>query len=268
MIIALRTLQLKVPPKEMFMQWSAHMTYISLGIYFLGLYREPIFYLTCLAICGIMELFASFYRSQYKAITLPITGFISAGTFFLFVESPFIQIYIMGAVLAILSKYLIRYNGKHVFNPGNIAILLTIILLPQYAVSVPGQWGGEIWLIILVGLIGMLVSSIAGRILLSVSYIGAFILFSCVRAYYFDISPFFLAGTVIGVPGMIYAFHFITDPVTTPNTRKSQILFGVAIAGLDVYLRYIEVLYAPLIACAVITAMRPIINEIQIALKK
>lgn len=252
--------RVEIPPNEQFLQWLAHIVYIFAGIFFLSLYRMPTHYLICLAICGVVELGASYIRSEGRSLKIPITGFISAGTFFMFTESLHAQVYIIGSLVAVFSKYFIRYNGKHVFNPGNIAVLAVVTLLPQYAVSVPGQWGGDWWFILLVGVIGAAVSIRAKRIWVAIAYAVSFVIFSSLRGFIFDVSPIFLAGSVIGVPSMIYLFHMITDPATSPRRQKYQILFGASLGLLDVFLRFKEIIYAPIIALAAITALMPLIH--------
>lgn len=256
----MRSLQIRVPAKEQFFQWFCHMSYIFLGISFLNLYREPSHYFICLAVCGAVELVVGYFRSEKKSLTIPITGFISAGTFFMFIESTYAEIYFFGSLAAVLSKYIFRYNGRHVFNPGNFAVLFVVIMFPQYAVSVPGQWGGELWLIGIVAVLGAIVSIWAKRIMVSVAYLVGFILLSTVRGFVFDISPVFLFGSVIGVPSMIYLFHMITDPATSPEKIKNQIAFGLIIAFIDVILRHLEVLYASVIALILVTAFRPLMS--------
>jgi len=48
----------------------------------------------------------------------------------------------LGGCLAIASKFLLRVQGKHLFNPTNFGILAALMLTPDGWVS-PGQWGEE-----------------------------------------------------------------------------------------------------------------------------
>ncbi|MEZ5421308.1 MAG: hypothetical protein R2708_28765, partial [Vicinamibacterales bacterium] len=45
-----------------------------------------------------------------------------------------------GAAIAVASKFLVRVNGKHVFNPTNGA-LVALLLVTDAAWVSPGQWG-------------------------------------------------------------------------------------------------------------------------------
>ena len=46
----------------------------------------------------------------------------------------------LAAVVTIAGKFLIRVNGKHIFNPTNGGIVAMLLLTNQVWVS-PGQWG-------------------------------------------------------------------------------------------------------------------------------
>src|SRR5262249_18132916 len=50
------------------------------------------------------------------------------------------ELAVSAAVVAIASKFLIRIDGKHLFNPTNGAIVAMLLLTNQVWVS-PGQWG-------------------------------------------------------------------------------------------------------------------------------
>src|SRR5262244_206431 len=47
------------------------------------------------------------------------------------------------AVLAMSSKFVLRINGKHIYNPANLGVVAGISLLPGTWVSA-GQWGSDL----------------------------------------------------------------------------------------------------------------------------
>src|SRR5262245_4655649 len=55
---------------------------------------------------------------------------------------------VIAAAASILSKFLFQYRGKHFFNPSNFGIILVLILTSDAWVS-PGQWGNELWFVLL-----------------------------------------------------------------------------------------------------------------------
>ena len=56
----------------------------------------------------------------------------------------------LSAVLAIASKFVIRYKNKHVFNPANFGIILTLLLTKNAWID-SGQWGHSYLLVVLLG---------------------------------------------------------------------------------------------------------------------
>ena len=54
------------------------------------------------------------------------------------------QTMILAGSLAIASKFLFRWHGKHFFNPANFGIIAALILTNDAWVS-PGQWGTDLW---------------------------------------------------------------------------------------------------------------------------
>ena len=52
-------------------------------------------------------------------------------------------IYAATAAVALLSKYLIRLRGAHVFNPSNIALVLCFLILGSGRVEPLDYWEGE-----------------------------------------------------------------------------------------------------------------------------
>jgi Na+-transporting NADH:ubiquinone oxidoreductase subunit NqrB len=51
-----------------------------------------------------------------------------------------IELAVLAAVIAIAAKFVIRFRGKHIFNPTNGGLVAMMLLTNQVWVS-PGQWG-------------------------------------------------------------------------------------------------------------------------------
>jgi Na+-transporting NADH:ubiquinone oxidoreductase subunit NqrB len=49
----------------------------------------------------------------------------------------------LAAAVAISAKFVLRANGKHLFNPANLGAMLGLTVLPGAWVS-PGQWGNDL----------------------------------------------------------------------------------------------------------------------------
>ncbi len=144
-----------------------------------------------------------------------------------------IPVIILAAVLSIASKFLIRFNGKHVFNPANFGIMMTILLTGQAWVS-PGQWGSDAILLILVGVASLMVLLKVGRLDVGLAFITTYLGLQFIRVVVYQgwgMDVFlhqFTSGTLL-----LFAFFMITDPISTPGARGPRIFWAIAIGALS-----------------------------------
>ncbi len=71
-------------------------------------------------------------------------------------------LYAAAAVIAIGSKFLLRVDGKHIWNPAGLAIVVLLLTSSGVWIS-PGQWGTEVWFAALTGFLAILVLGAARR---------------------------------------------------------------------------------------------------------
>src|SRR5438128_2008442 len=72
------------------------------------------------------------------------------------------ELAVLAAVLTISGKFLIRFRGKHLFNPTNGGLVAMLILTDQVWVS-PGQWGAAAFFAFLMACLGSVVVNRASR---------------------------------------------------------------------------------------------------------
>lgn len=149
----------------------------------------------------------------------------------------------LAGVLAIGSKYLIRYKDKHIFNPANFGLVAAILLTGvsgyfdgggfQSDVWVNnGKWGSSTILFFLLGAMGFLVLAKVKRLDTSIAFLATFaglILFRDL-VYFGDPDPRVPFHTLTNGSLLLFTFFMITDPMTTPNARKARIPWAIAIA--------------------------------------
>jgi len=178
---------------------------------------------------------------------------ISALSLTLLLRTGSIWLSLAAGVLAIGSKYLIRFRGKHIFNPANFGLVVLALLFTGAWVS-PGQWGTVSWLAILLVGLGGIVTGKAKRWDVSLSFLGFFAIFLLARTLWL--------GNPISIPVhqlqsgalLIFTFFMISDPKTTPNARLGRVLYAglVALVGFVLTTFYYQsagVIYA-LVLCA------------------
>lgn len=143
----------------------------------------------------------------------------------------------LAAAVAIGSKFMLRLNGKHVFNPANIGIVATV-LLTNAAWTTPGQWGTALWFAALLAGAGFFVSYRAARIDVPVVFLGTYATLIFARALWL--------GDPLSIPLLrlengalvLFAFFMISDPKTTPDGARARVAFAAATALLAYLLSY------------------------------
>ena len=85
-----------------------------------------------------------------------LSAIISGLGLLLLLRANSIKTYILAAIITIASKFIIKLKGKHIFNPVNFGIILTIMLTGDAWIS-PGQWGSSSLYILIIGIFSWLV---------------------------------------------------------------------------------------------------------------
>ena len=140
------------------------------------------------------------------------------------------------ATIAILSKFLLQFNQKHIFNPANFGIICAILFTHEAWVS-PGQWGESMWYVGMFLICGGLVLKKVGRWDTTIAFLSFYFAMEAVRNVYlgwtWDVwSHRMMSGSLV-----MFSFFMITDPRTIPNAKPARIIWTFAIALITFILR-------------------------------
>ncbi len=135
--------------------------------------------------------------------------------------------YILAASFAIISKHLIKFKNKHIFNPANIGLLLTSFI---FGASV-GWWHVNAWLVIIPGIF---IAFKIKRLHLIISYLSVITALLVVYSLYkqgevFDYFP---------IINLYFVFVMLIEPKTSPIKLAKGIIFG-SVVGLVGFLLYV-----------------------------
>lgn len=146
------------------------------------------------------------------------------------------QIAALAACVSIASKYIIRINGKHIFNPSALGIVTVLFFTGKAWIS-PGQWGSGIVILFAVLSLGFIVVTRVQKLDISLAFLGTFGLLLFVRQVIYLGWPldFFIQSISTGSL-LLFSFFMITDPKTTPDHARARIIWAMAIAALSFYL--------------------------------
>jgi len=155
-------------------------------------------------------------------------------------------VFALVAGLSLLTKYVIRYRGSHVFNPSNVGLVVAFLVLGSTRIEPLDFWWAPFdgwmiaaYLIILVG--GLLITARLHLLGMSAAFwltlaAGIGILAAsghCMTARW-SFEPVcgahFWWVIVFSPEILIFLFFMITDPKTSPAGRVARIAFGMAVA--------------------------------------
>jgi hypothetical protein len=187
------------------------------------------------------------------------------------------------AGFSLLTKYVIRYRGSHVFNPSNIGLVIAFVVLGTSRVEPLDFWWAPLnaWMIAAYGVIlvgGLLITRRLHLLALAATFwvalaVGVAILAGsghCMTARwaFTPVCGFDFWRVIVASPEvLIFLLFMITDPKTTPAGRSGRVAFGVLIAAAS------TLLMAPqtyefgtkvglLAGLVVVCAARPILDRV------
>lgn len=138
--------------------------------------------------------------------------------------------------LAIFSKVIFRWQGKHFFNPTNFGIMVVYLFSGAVWVS-PGQWGDDFLMLIWILMMGTVVVGGARRYDISLTFLVAHIGLIGSRVLYLGQSAAVFWHQLANGSLIIFAFFMISDPRSTPNHKVGRMVFAVSVALLAYYFR-------------------------------
>jgi enediyne biosynthesis protein E5 len=164
----------------------------------------------------------------------------------------------IAGVVAIASKFLLRIDGKHIWNPAGFAIVALLATSGGVWIS-PGQWGASIWFGSLIAFLAILVLHASQRSDIAVFFLGSHAALLVARALWLGDPLTIPLHQLQSGSLLIFAFFMISDPRTTPDSRLGRLAFALAVALLAHYLAFFmqmrPALYVALIALAPITLL-------------
>jgi hypothetical protein len=146
------------------------------------------------------------------------------------------------AAVAIASKatFRVAVEGRlrHFLNPSNFGITITLLVFPWISIAPPYHFTenlGPAGSLILPGIIcvsGTLINlRFTGRLPLILGWWAGFVAQAALRNLLLGSSLAGALNPMTGVAFVLFSFYMVSDPATTPFSARSQVFFGLAVAG-------------------------------------
>jgi hypothetical protein len=166
----------------------------------------------------------------------PKSPFISALSLCLLLRTDYLTVAALAAVIAIGSKFVIRWKDKHLFNPTNLA--LVVILASGLGWISPGQWGQVAWFGFLIACLGSLVVTRAARADITLAFLAFYVVLLFARAIWLGDPMIIPLHQIESGALLIFAFFMISDPKTTPDSRTGRIIFALLVSLAALYVQF------------------------------
>ena len=182
---------------------------------------------------------------KWKSLSSAYISGISVG---ILIRSTSVWPYIITAVLSIMSKYILKYKGRHLWNPSNFGVSWMLFMAPLDVAGLSIQWGSNFLGLAVIWALGLAIVYRAKRFHVTVAYVISFVILAYVRSLI--VGDTFLAevSPLTGPMYQLFIFFMITDPGTSVSTRKGRIIVVILVALVEFVLRLNSFIYAPFYA--------------------
>ncbi len=168
----------------------------------------------------------------------PRSPMITALSLTLLLRTDYVLLAMAAAAIAIGSKYLIRFNGKHMFNPANVAIVSLMLLSDRVWIST-GQWGNAAIGAFALACLGFIVLTRAKRAETTIMFLLTYAALLVGRALWLGDPLQIPLHHVQNGALLIFAFFMISDPKTTPNTAAGRIIYAMIVASIAFVIQFV-----------------------------
>jgi hypothetical protein len=211
--------------------------------------------------CAVIELAVTFRQKQM--IIWPASAMLTGNGIAFIMRIPGTQhgdwwsfngvwIYAVTGAVAMASKYLIHFRGRHIFNPSNVALVLTFVVLGSTRAEPLQFWWGPmspaLLIVLLVIVAGALVVlTRVGMLAVAVIFwftfaaaLGILALSGHAFSANWHLGPvadyYFWKVLVLSPEVFIFLAFMITDPRTAPQSLRGRRIYSVAIGLLGALL--------------------------------
>ena len=206
---------------------------------------------TILAIATAMLFEMVLGRLFFGKIPHLASAYISGISVGILIRSPEYWPFALCSAIAITSKYVIRWKGRHLWNPSNFAICAMLLVAPEFFATLSVQWGNAIWPMLIVWALGIIITYRVQRFHITATYVISFIALALLRstitghAFLAEVAP------ITGPMYQLFIFFMITDPKTTVKPKLGQCLVAFLVAVVEMILRLAENVHAPYYALTI-----------------
>lgn len=160
----------------------------------------------------------------------PRSALISGLSLCLLLRTNHLGLALAAAVVTIASKFLLRWRGKHLFNPTNLGLVAMMLATDSRVWVSPGQWGNVAFFAFLMVCLGGLVVMRAARSDVTLAFLGCYLGLVIGRSLWLGEPLTIPLHRLQSGALLLFAFFMISDPKTTPDSRAGRLIFAALVA--------------------------------------
>src|SRR5436309_3931458 len=143
----------------------------------------------------------------------------------------------LGGFLAIASKYVLQYRGRHLWNPSNFAISLLLLAAPASVAILSRQWGNDLATNAVIWGFGLLIVSRVRMLHVTLTYVACFTALAVLRHWIVGGPLLAEIAPLTGPRYQLFIFFMITDPKTTVSTVRGRMIVAATVAAAETAIR-------------------------------
>ena len=176
------------------------------------------------------------------------SAYISGISVGILLRSPAFWPYVLCSVIAITSKYVVRVNNRHIWNPSNFGICVMLFLAAESVTTLSIQWGNSLWAMLVIWSLGSAIVWRLRRFHICAVYVASYVFFAVLRSWIVGDPLLSELSPITGPEYQLFIFFMITDPKTTVRSRFGQNVVAFSVAAVEMIFRLHNSIYAPLYA--------------------
>src|SRR6266480_1671596 len=143
----------------------------------------------------------------------------------------------LGGFLAIASKYVLQYRGRHLWNPSNFAIALLVLAAPASVAILSRQWGNDLATNAVIWCFGLLIVTRVRMLHVTLTYVAGFVALAALRHWIVGGPLLAEIAPITGPMYQLFIFFMITDPKTTVSTVRGRVIVAATVAAAETAIR-------------------------------
>ncbi len=143
----------------------------------------------------------------------------------------------LGGFIAIASKYVLQYRGRHLWNPSNFAISVLLVAAPATVAILSHQFGNDLATNAVIWCFGLVIVSRVRMLHVTLTYAACFVVLAALRHWIVGGPLVAEIAPLTGPMYQLFIFFMVTDPKTTVSTVRGRMFVAAAVAVLEAVIR-------------------------------